>query len=47
MMRKFNFADYTAPEVEVISTAVEAGFAQSVVDDNDFADAPYNNAGEF
>ena len=44
-MRKSNFfaEEYVAPEFEVISTMVEAGFALSV----DIPDAEEDNFGEF
>ena len=38
---------YTAPELEVVSMAVEAGFSISDTDHSDFADARYFDAGEF
>ena len=38
---------YTAPELEVISMAVEAGFSISDADHSDVADAPYFYVGEF
>lgn len=38
---------YTAPELEVVSMAVEAGFSISDVNHSDFNDAPYVDAGEF
>ena len=38
---------YTAPELEVVSMAVEAGFSISDTDHSDFADAPYSYVGEF
>ena len=44
-MKKTTF--YTAPELEVISTAVEAGFSLSDGETSDFADAPYYDAGIF
>ena len=44
-MRKSNFfaEEYVAPEVEVLSVSVEAGFALSV----DIADAEEDTYGEF